>query len=585
MKAVRHKPNLSRSYTKTLFAALGLILFMMLGCASQRANSAGKINGTYIKKQDFMNSMRGHFTGFMLEKDRTPDDNEKRELYKQTWRNVTIHVILKDYFKKYQIQVTNKEVIDSLLNNIPESIVKAPVFQTNGVFDRSLYTKALLSETSTQLDWLKRHYYEYYVPLSKLKLELQKNEIVSKSDLKNLSKILNSTASIDWIVFEPNDIQVKVAQSEIENYYHSHISEFEIKPFANFGWAVIPVKFGEEDEYTAKLRADSIYFEITNGRAFTPMVQRFSNSASASNGGSLGFVKYDELPQAVRNALSVTEKNGFSRPVKVNNSWVIYQLIEQTKNLVKLNELVINIVPGEQTKAVAKQTAINLRDLALQIGLSTAASEMGFSYKISGNVSKDSLWLSDGEISAYLMDRAYAKKTKSILEPVYSAQQNLWLIPEIIDVQPFKHKPLLTVSDDISTHLRKSKREALIMEEADNWTRNYSKNALETAVKSGFVIYKTPAFTANDTLFSTSVKKEFVTIIENHQNNKRQKPYLIRDKVVIPVVSKVQTFEPPVYTQTQVREYYFTYLNPNWFDGWLDNEIRKARVSIWFSYP
>lgn len=575
----------ANNITKQKLFVLMLVIIVLGGCTNQRANSAGKINGTYVKKQDFINAMRGHFTGFILEKDRTPDENEKKELYKNTWRNVTIHVILKDYFKKYQIQVTQREVIDSLLNNVPESVVKAPVFQTNGIFDRGLYVKTLLSETSTQLDWLKRHYYEYYIPLSKLKLELRKAEIVSKRDLKDLSKILNTTADIDWIVYEPRNIQVKVTQSEVENYYHSHLSDYEIKPYASFGWSVIPVKLSVEDEYYAKQKVDSIYFEITNGRAFTPMVQKYSNSASASSDGSLGFVKYDELPLPVRNALSGVEKNGFTRPIRLRDTWAIYQLLEQTKTLIKLNELAIKITPSEQTKALSKQSAINLRDLALEIGLVTAANELGYSYKTSGIVSKDSLWLADSEVEAYLVDRAFAKKQASILEPVYSSLINSWLVPEVIDVQPYKHKPLISVNDDIYNKLAINKRESLIMTEAEDWVRNNGSQARQIAVKSGLTIIKTPSYSINDSLFSQSTKKEFVSIINNNIKMSKLKPYLINNRVVIPLVVKTQVLEPPIYTQTQVREYYFTYLNPTWFDSWLEKEIKKASISIWFSYP
>ena len=181
LKALVIKQIIACKHNTLIALLMSGILLVLTGCSIQKGNNAGRINGTNIKELDFMNSLRGHFTGFILEKDRTPDDNEKKELYTQTWRDITIHVILKDYFKKYNIQVTPQEVTDTLLNNIPPSIMKAPIFITDGKFDRTKYVQTLLSESTKQLDWLRKYYYEYYIPLAKLKQELQEEEIVSTS--------------------------------------------------------------------------------------------------------------------------------------------------------------------------------------------------------------------------------------------------------------------------------------------------------------------------------------------------------------------------------------------------------------------
>jgi hypothetical protein len=562
-----------------------LILLSCFGCAVQRADSAGRVNGVYIKKQDFMNSLRGHFTGFMLEKDRTPTENERRELFNKTWKDIAIHVVLKEYFRKYGIQVAQQEIIDTLLNNIPANMMKAPLFQTNGAFDKSLYVQELMSETSQKLDWLKRYYYDYYIPIAKLKLKLQSDSVIGNSELNKLDKVLNSTADIEWIAFDPQQTGVEVSQSEIENYYHGHMEEYSTKPYASFGWAAVPISLNEYDINLAQAKIDSIYYEITNGGSFAAMAEQFSQSGTAKSGGSMGFIKIEELPSAVSKALEGLDKNSYTRPVKLSNSWVIYQLVERTKNLVKLNELVIKIAPGADTKTAAQEDAIQLRDLALQLGLETAAQEMDYKYKLSGIVAKDSLWLRDGDISAYLIDRAYTQKAGAILEPVYSEVMRAWIVAYIIDVQPYQYKPLISVSDEISSRLKANKQKTKALDDVESWAQLNKANLLAAAQNQSLPILKTPALLVTGTVMAMPVRSNFVKIITDFQQKKPQKPYQIGDKILLPVVSNLRNVVPPLFSQNEARKYYFEYLNPDWFDKWLDAEIKKTDIKVWGTYP
>jgi len=520
-----------------------------------------------------------------LEKDRTPTENEKAELFKKTWKDIAIHVILKDYFRKYGIQVSQQEIIDTLLNNIPESMKKAPVFQIDGTFNKTLYVQELMSETSQKLDWLKRYYFDYYIPIAKLKLELQNDSVIGKGELSRLDRILNSTADVEWVVFDPLLTDVKVSQSEIENYYSGHKEAFSAKPFASFGWAAVPLSLSETDISMAQARIDSLYYEITNGSSFAAMAEQFSQSGTAKSGGAMGFIKIEELPPAVSSALAGLDKNSFTRPVKLTNSWAIYQLLERTKNLVKLNELVVKIAPGEDTKNASKENAIQLRDLALQIGLETAAQEMDYKCKLSGVVAKDSLWLRDGDAAAYLIDRAYAQKAGAILEPVYSEVMHAWIVATIIDVQPYQYKPLISVSDEISALLLVNKQRTKTLEDVENWGQLNKDKPLEAAAKQALPVLQTPALNVTGSVMSVPVRSNFVKLISDYRQNKIQSPYQMGDKILLPVVSNVQNANPPLFSQNEVRKYYFEYLNPDWFDQWLDAEIKKSDINIWGTYP
>lgn len=576
-KAIQHKSTAA-------IICLGLIGLLLAACAVQKENTAGRINGVYINEQDFLTSLRGHFTGFVLEKDRTPGDAEKKELYQKTWQDITKHVVLKEYFKKYHIQVTQQEVLDTLANNIPPSIMNAPIFQTQGTFNKTLYLSVLTSPQNNQLDWLKKYYYEYYIPIAKLKLELQKDDIIGKKELNELYTVLNTEADIDWIIFDPARTQVQVSQAEVENYYRTHINDYKIKRYAEFGWTELPVKLTEEDIENTKTRIDSIYYQLINGKPFAMMVEAFSQTVSAKNKGELGFVREDELSPAVRAALQSVEINGYTRPMKIDNYWVIYQLAERTKNLVKIKELALEIVPGEKNKNQVKETAIHLRDLALQLGLETAADEMDLPYRTSGIVNADSVWMKDKDLCAYLIDRAYTQTQGAVLEPVYSKQLQIWVVAQVLQVQPHETKDLIEVEEQIREQLVISKRKAQTLEAATSWAQEHKKDQLRFATKDNLPVISTKPINVKDTVQNESISAIFPDIIRSELKKNPQKPYLLNDIVVLPVVSACRPLNPPLITTEQVRQYYFQNINPDWFDQWLDEKVKQAKVEIWYKY-
>lgn len=561
------------------------VALIMSSCAIPNANSAGTINGKNIDKQDYMNALKGHFTGFVLEKDRTPDESEKQAIGKKTWRDITIHVILKDYFRKYEIQVSEQEVIDTLLNNIPVTIQSAPAFQSDGVFDRAMYISSLLQDKPQKLDWLRKHYFQYYIPIEKLKIELQRKSVISKKDLSQLTKTVNSKASIDWIVFDPSVCEVKVSQSEVENYYKSRQSEYQIKAYASLGFVTMPVRSSDQDVLTAKAKIDSLYQEIRNGASLGLLAEQFSESTSRTNQGSLGFVKPQSLPANVQKAIENLGKNQCTLPIKLDSAWALYELVERTKSLVKLNELMIRIIPGKETKEVAKSSAVNLRDLSLQLGLKTAASEMDSPYNEVKDVTRDSLWLADPSLGMYIMDRVFTQKTGVVLEPVYSSVLQAWVLVQILELQPYRVKPLITVSDEIEAIIRSQKQVTYSLGQAKFWSEQHKSDQLAAALAENLPIIKTQDLMIDGKINDMPLWNVFVEVLSNHSLAKTTKAYMVDDLILLPVINQVTELSPPLYDEQQVRQYYFSHINPDWFDKWLDKEIINAKVNIKTIYP
>ncbi|MBP7309826.1 MAG: SurA N-terminal domain-containing protein, partial [Candidatus Cloacimonetes bacterium] len=93
-----------------------LILGMMLlnACSTNRSSeAAGKINGTPISLEQFYGSQRRNYADFSYRYGKNPDTTERRKIFNDTWRSLTQYTILKDYFEKYDIKVSDQEAIDT----------------------------------------------------------------------------------------------------------------------------------------------------------------------------------------------------------------------------------------------------------------------------------------------------------------------------------------------------------------------------------------------------------------------------------------------------------------------------------------
>ena len=136
-------PNTSR----IRFGQLTIIIAATLltaACASSQGPLAGRVNGSPIPRDNYISEYRGLFTKFWMTNERAPGIDEKNEIVRQTWRNITKDVILRQHFERYKIGSSVVEAIDTLKANPPAYIVKSPVFQSNGAFDQSLYQQSLL---------------------------------------------------------------------------------------------------------------------------------------------------------------------------------------------------------------------------------------------------------------------------------------------------------------------------------------------------------------------------------------------------------------------------------------------------------
>lgn len=121
---------------------------------------------------------------------------------------------------------------------------------------------------------------------------------------------------ISWANLRNSSIRskVKIKDDEVENFIKSqNVSTSRVEYFINE--IVIPVDDPAEDEKIKNL-ALKLKSEIEAGKDFKAIAKQFSQSATATNGGEVGWLSENQLPPEILNIVEETPYGQITKPVR-----------------------------------------------------------------------------------------------------------------------------------------------------------------------------------------------------------------------------------------------------------------------------
>lgn len=554
---------------------------LLTACAVPNRNLAGKVDNRDITLPEFMGAYRGHFENFMFENGRRPDNEEKKELERLTWRNITIHVILHNHFDKYRIRVTEQEVLDTLTLSVPPYIRTSPLFQSNGNFNQDLYLQALNIGTPVDLTPVKKQYYEYYIPVQKLKQKLIDTVLMTKTAQQLIEKIVRTRADVDWVVFNPREYEIMVSDSDIEAYYQTNLINYSQAPYFVLEYVLIPVQTAQDDLDQAERSIAEVYGKLQDGEDFAALARQYSTAPSATSGGDIGFVRVSDLELDIEKQLNATPLNGFTHPLEHEGGWIIYQVEDRTKSFFKLHEIVIDPRPGTQTiHDIETRDVRRIEELTQRFGLSAAAGEYGWDYHLTGPISRDSLWIKDMAVINKVREELESVQTGQLLEPIYSPILQSWLIIGLRENQSRQFQPMSQVRHQISRELVEKRRNDIARQMAGRWLdawRN-DNSAYPTGIKVRII--STPDANIDLQLMELPARDLFYHVIRDHYSKSRIEPYQFGSLFVIPVIKKTRLLNAEPVSQQLVRQLFIDNLDPAWFDRWMEDQVKRTRIVI-----
>ncbi len=117
---------------------------------------------------------------------------------------------------------------------------------------------------------------------------------------------------------EKVDKHIVVSDDEIKSYYDRNSSEF-IRPNDYYNIMVLVV-----DSYA---KANELRRQILNGESFEDIARNNSLDASKDDGGALGWVTLDHLPNEIGRRVKSMSPNTISRPIKTVVGYYVVRLV------------------------------------------------------------------------------------------------------------------------------------------------------------------------------------------------------------------------------------------------------------------
>ncbi|MDD4309861.1 MAG: peptidylprolyl isomerase, partial [Candidatus Cloacimonetes bacterium] len=546
-----------------------LLALMLVSCATENTIRAGKINGTNIPNDEFLKAFRGHYTNFSFQQGRMPDMNEKQQIFKETWRNITKYVILQDYYKKYKINVTTKEAIDTLISSIPSHILNSPRFQVNGNFDKSIYTQSLLTDQPVNLAPLRKHYHENVIPITKLQSELVAHELISKSTAIRINKILSSKATIEMNIFDPAKLEVHVSDEEIATNYQANLPDFRLEAYHRLGISVIPVTPDDDDVQYSKAVADSVLYQLRSGYTAEEVVHSRKNNPGLVQLIDHGFAKNSDIPPAVSELLANLKDGSCSDTILDDRNWVIHQKIQSTKTLTMYRSVYVISSPGSTTLAEPEAKALRMVNLASTIGLAKAADEFSLTFTAGEQESPDSLSWVPSDVRGKVKKALRKALKRDILGPYLSMEASGLVIIEVLDNQTKEYMSLEEVSSRIRKELEHKAQNQANLKQARLWIESSTtKSESNTETRQNTTNHNVTEL-KNIDIYSiwegTPITNLYYQTVNNYLN-KTPSPILESKGLLIVPIVKEMVFANQKNSPQEIREVFVKTLPPDWFD-------------------
>ncbi|HNQ43129.1 MAG TPA: peptidylprolyl isomerase [Candidatus Cloacimonadota bacterium] len=555
------------------------LMAVLFACAGPRGDSAGIINGVRIPYAEYINLLRIHTSAFQSNNLRPPDSKEKQVIFQETWSNIKANVILKSYYRKYDITVTPQEVIDSLSARVPAFLESSTHFTKNGSFDREIYLQSLRYDSPVNLDFLRKSYQEYQLPIQKLKQKLINHELLTASEVKRISSIATSTGSFDLLVFDPERMKPVLSDAEIEDFYRDNLAKYQLDPIYGVRYFNLPVPVGDKDLAYSSALADSIFIELRQGKGMERVVSERKYEIPGLKLTDVGFVRVDTLDAKLLAMLEPLDDNQYSKPVAEARGFTIYQKQQRTKSMLSYRMLSIPIVVTQASIDAYLSQANGAVNLARAVGMEAAAQELGTTLISHNRLTINDQWHEDSSILSRVHEQLLAEKKGNYLKPLYSAVTTSWVVIQLSENQIDRVRPLAEVRQQIIAELTQQRKESLASKRAEEWLA-HNPSLKVNAQDPDYELVSYSQSSIHATWKGIPLDLQYLNAMQRYQAKQAPQSDTLNGYSII-MIPRALRMNPKATAEPEyIRSLFVQSLGENWFETWLEERIKAAKVQI-----
>jgi peptidyl-prolyl cis-trans isomerase SurA len=121
--------------------------------------------------------------------------------------------------------------------------------------------------------------------------------------------------------------RIQISQADVRKFYDDHKNEFKSPGMVRLGQILVSTEKRKPEE--AEKRANEALAELKAGQKFAEVAKKYSEGASADQGGDLGMMKEATLAPDIATAVGKLDVNEFSNPVQTKYGYVILKVLER----------------------------------------------------------------------------------------------------------------------------------------------------------------------------------------------------------------------------------------------------------------
>ncbi|WP_455384582.1 SurA N-terminal domain-containing protein [Acidihalobacter prosperus] len=316
---------------------------------------AAQVGATSISIQDFARAYREQ--QMRLEQTfggKLPQGLDSQTIKQMVLRQLVRDAVFHEAAAAAGYQVTNKELLDQ--------IVQYPVFRVNGKFSKTRYEQVLRAQGMAPAQFEGR--LRRVLTIDQLQSGIQQTAFATPHQASQLLRLRDEQRNISFalipvsrystsVKIEPKAVKayydqhksdymtqeklklaylrldlaslekdVKVSDSDLRAYFQAHKTQFEQPERATA--REIVVDLGADGQAKAAARLKAVAEGLKKGDSFASLARRYSQAASAKQGGALGEVSRADLPNQLASALFALKPGQMTPPIKVNQK--VYRL-------------------------------------------------------------------------------------------------------------------------------------------------------------------------------------------------------------------------------------------------------------------
>ena len=159
-------------------------------------------------------------------------------------------------------------------------------------------------------------------------------------------------------------MSVNINRSGVAGFYEEYkdsLPDFPIK--MKIRHLLVRVKAGKESKKEALAEINLLREKIINGESFASVAEDFSDDpGSRTSGGSLGFIKRNQMVKEFETKAYTQDLNTISEPIETTFGYHILETTEKSGEKIKVRHILVSPEITEKDESIAYKYALGLRD-------------------------------------------------------------------------------------------------------------------------------------------------------------------------------------------------------------------------------